>query len=160
MVAINKTGVRDGSRPMSVTRGDVIYIDFVTAGVRPCNFPDEIKLDCPDELNIHHGRVHACLGRPFVAAPLYNFRRAPGPAGEMKSKAVRNAFKVSLAEDGGQWEPCLLVGKHVRAHREAFYGVHWHSHSRHALALVRSWKPWPRGVDPVLPNFDVDEEIK
>jgi hypothetical protein len=90
----------------------------VTAGVDPTKFPDpyEIKLDRPDDLYIHHGwGPHSCLGRDIVTvagasmlracARLGRVRRAPGPAGEMKSKVVNGAFKVYLSEDGSAWGP-------------------------------------------------------
>lgn len=40
-----------------------------------------------------------------TCARLNNFRRAPGPAGEMKNKMVNRAFKLFLSEDGSQWGP-------------------------------------------------------
>lgn len=114
----DKVEVQDGSAVVSVSIGDTIFTDFITAGRDPSKFPDpdQIKLDRPDELYIHHGwGPHACLGRAIVTvaaasmlrvcARLNNFRRAPGPAGEMQSKTVNGAFKVYLSEDGSQWGP-------------------------------------------------------
>ena len=40
-----------------------------------------------------------------VVARLDNFRRAPGPVGEMKNKVVAPGFKVYLPEDGSEWTP-------------------------------------------------------
>jgi hypothetical protein len=40
-----------------------------------------------------------------VLGRLENIRRAPGPAGEMKSKMVNGAFKLYLPEDGSSWTP-------------------------------------------------------
>ncbi|KAK3937994.1 heme peroxidase [Diplogelasinospora grovesii] len=117
-VVADKASVRDGPRVVPVKRGDSIFTNFVTAGLDASKFPDpyEIKLDRPEELYIHHGwGPHACLGRPIVTvagasmlrvcARLSNLRRAPGPAGEMKSKTVNSAFKVYLAENGSKWGP-------------------------------------------------------
>ncbi|RFU32995.1 hypothetical protein B7463_g3353, partial [Scytalidium lignicola] len=117
-VVADQADVRDGPRVVSVKKGDSIFTDFVTAGLDASKFPDpyEIKLDRPDDLYIHHGwGPHSCLGRPIVTvagasmlrvcARLSNLRRAPGPAGEMKSKTVNEAFKVYLAENGSKWEP-------------------------------------------------------
>lgn len=114
----DKVEVQDGSAVVSVSTRDTIFTDFITAGRDPSKFPDpdQIKLDRPDELYIHHGwGPHACLGRAIVTvaaasmlrvcARLNNFRRAPGPAGEMQSKTVNGAFKVYLSEDGSQWGP-------------------------------------------------------
>ncbi|KAH7112773.1 heme peroxidase family protein [Dactylonectria estremocensis] len=114
----DKIDVQDGADVMSVKSGDTVFTNFITAGLDPSKFPDpyEIKLDRPDNLYIHHGLgPHACLGRAIVTvagasmlrtcARLNNFRRAPGHAGEMKSKTVNGAFKVFLSEDGSQWGP-------------------------------------------------------
>ncbi|SCO78474.1 related to Psi-producing oxygenase A [Fusarium oxysporum] len=125
-VAADKADLRDGRRVVSVKKGDTIFTDFVTAGLDATKFPDpyEIKLDRPDDLYIHHGwGPHACLGRPIVTvagasmlrvcARLGNLRRAPGHAGEMKSKTVNDAFKVYLAENGSKWRPFPVSKKVV-----------------------------------------------
>ncbi|KAF4332293.1 Psi-producing oxygenase A [Fusarium beomiforme] len=125
-VAADKADLRDGRRVVSVKRGDIIFTDFVTAGLDATKFPDpyEIKLDRPDDLYIHHGwGPHACLGRPIVTvagasmlrvcARLGKLRRAPGHAGEMKSKTVNDAFKVYLAENGSKWGPFPVSKKVV-----------------------------------------------
>ena len=116
-VAVDRAEINDGSRVFA-KKGDTIFTDFITAGRGPAKFPnpEEIKLDRPDEFYIHHGwGPHACLGRQIVTvagasmlrtfARLHNLRRAPGPAGEMKSKTVGGAFKVFLPEDGSEWKP-------------------------------------------------------
>ncbi|EEP79774.1 hypothetical protein UREG_04620 [Uncinocarpus reesii 1704] len=110
--------VKYGDRKVSFKAGDVIFADFTAAGTDPSKFPepDAIKPDRPDESYIHHGwGAHACLGRPFVTVAaasmlrvfgrLDNVRRAPGPAGEMKSKAEGGAFRVFLTPDGTEWNP-------------------------------------------------------
>jgi cytochrome P450 len=111
--------VKDGPRDVQVRQGDTILASFVTAGRDPSVFPDpdEIKLDRPDDVYIHHGwGPHACLGRPIVTvaaasalrvlARLVNLRRAPGPAGEMKSKSAPGGlFKQFLSADGSEWGP-------------------------------------------------------
>ncbi|KAH7325577.1 heme peroxidase family protein [Stachybotrys elegans] len=115
-VVADKIMVQDGPRAVPVKKGDSIFTDFVTAGVDSSKFPDpyEIKLDRADDLYIHHGwGPHSCLGRQIVttaAASMLrvcalqdNLRRAPGPAGEMKSKTVNGAFKMYLAENGSGW---------------------------------------------------------
>lgn len=117
-VVADTTDLKDGPRVVPLKKGDSIFTDFVAAGLDPSKFPDpyEIKLDRPDHLYIHHGwGPHACLGRRIVTvggasmlrvcARLSNLRRAPGPAGEMKSKTVNEAFKVYLAENGSKWGP-------------------------------------------------------
>jgi cytochrome P450 len=118
IAAVNKQDVKDGPRVVSVQQGNTLFTDFITAGVDPAKFPDpyKIKLDRPDDLYIHHGwGPHSCLGREIVTtagasmlracARLGEFRRAPGPAGEMKCKTVNGAFKVFLSRDGSAWGP-------------------------------------------------------
>jgi hypothetical protein len=116
--------IHDGPRDINVKQGESIFADFITAGRDPSKFPDpeEITLDRPDDLYIHHGwGPHACLGRPIVTvaaasmlrvfARLGNLRRAPGPAGEMKSRLVNNSFKEFLAKDSSNWGtyPCTKI---------------------------------------------------
>ncbi|KAK2923217.1 hem peroxidase, animal-type [Fusarium oxysporum f. sp. vasinfectum] len=125
-VVADKADLKDGPRIVSVKKGDTIFTDFVTAGVDATKFPNpyEIKLDRPDDAYIHHGwGPHACLGRPIVTvagasmlrvcARLGSLRRAPGHAGEMKSKTVNDAFKVYLAENGSKWGPFPVSKKVV-----------------------------------------------
>ncbi|GAB1213293.1 hypothetical protein ATERTT37_002442 [Aspergillus terreus] len=110
--------IEDGVEQVNLKRGDTLFVDFVTAGRDIAKFPDpeSIRLDRPDDLYIHHGwGPHSCLGRPVVTvaaaamlrvvARLDNFRRAPGPVGEMKNKVVAPGFKVYLPEDGSEWTP-------------------------------------------------------
>ncbi|KKK18240.1 heme peroxidase family protein [Aspergillus ochraceoroseus] len=116
--SMDNTTIKDGKSMTAVKTGDTIFVDFVTAGQDPSKFPDpeEIRLDRPPEVYIHHGwGPHSCLGRAIVTTAgasllrvlgrLGNIRRAPGPAGEMKSKFVNKAFKVYLPEDGSEWTP-------------------------------------------------------
>ncbi|OOO07799.1 hypothetical protein OAory_01042990 [Aspergillus oryzae] len=116
--AANDTTINDGVRDVPVKEGDTILADFVSAGRDPTKFPDPqaIKLDRPDDLYIHHGwGPHSCLGREIVTvaaaamlsvlARAEGLRRAPGPAGVMKSKLVNGVFKVYLPEDGTEWTP-------------------------------------------------------
>ncbi|KAL3479234.1 heme peroxidase [Aspergillus californicus] len=116
--AADNTTVKDGPTTRTVDKGDPIFADFITAGRDPSKFPapEEIRLDRPRELYIHHGwGPHACLGRAIVTTAgacvlqvlgrLRNVRRAPGPSGEMKSKMVNGAFKMYLPEDGSEWTP-------------------------------------------------------
>ncbi|CRK31341.1 hypothetical protein BN1723_015743 [Verticillium longisporum] len=123
-VAAEKSEIKDGARVVSVKMGDALFADFITAGRDPSKFPDpeKIKLDRPDDLYIHHGwGPHACLGRAIVTvagasmlrtcARLTNFRRAPGPAGEMKSRTENGAFRRFLSEDGSQWGPFPVTKK-------------------------------------------------
>ncbi|KAK4118839.1 heme peroxidase family protein [Parathielavia appendiculata] len=122
--AADKTAVKDASRVVAVKKGGAVFADFGAAGVDPDKFPDpdEIKLDRPDDLYIHHGwGPHSCIGRDMATvaaasmlravARLGTVRRAPGPAGEMKSKTVNGAFKVYLSEDGSAWVPFPTVKK-------------------------------------------------
>jgi len=117
-VAAKDGSITDGPRTVSVKGGDVIFADFVSAGVDPEVFPDplEIRLDRPDDVYIHHGYGgHACLGRPIVMlamaaqlrvfARLKNLRTAPGPAGELKSTLVNGVFMEYMSEDWSQWTP-------------------------------------------------------
>ncbi|KAL2872843.1 peroxidase/cytochrome P450 family protein [Aspergillus lucknowensis] len=116
--AADNATIKDGTSTTNVRKGDTLFVDFITAGLDPSKFPDpeEIKLDRPMELYIHHGwGPHSCLGRPIVTIAgacllrvlgrLRNVRRAPGPSGEMKSKMVNAAFKVYLPEDASKWTP-------------------------------------------------------
>jgi cytochrome P450 len=116
--AVNAATVKDGNASTTAHKGDTIFVDFITAGRDPVKFPnpDEIRLDRPADIYIHHGwGPHACLGRAIVTAAgasllrvlgrLENIRRAPGSAGEMKSKMVNNAFKLYLRENGSSWTP-------------------------------------------------------
>ncbi|GFG11879.1 psi-producing oxygenase A [Aspergillus lentulus] len=116
--AVNAVTIKDGNASTTVHKGDSLFVDFITAGRDPVKFPDpdEIRLDRPAEIYIHHGwGPHACLGRAIVTTAgaallrvlgrLENIRRAPGPAGEMKSKMVNGAFKLYLREDGSAWTP-------------------------------------------------------
>ncbi len=109
--------IHDGEREVQVKKGESIFLDFVTAGLDPTVFPDaqEIKLDRPDESYIHHGYAgHVCLGRQIVMiamavqlrvfAKLKNLRRAPGPAGQLKT-TVSGAFTVYMNEDWSSWTP-------------------------------------------------------
>ncbi|KAL4894294.1 heme peroxidase [Aspergillus ambiguus] len=115
---MENTSIDDRVKQVNVKKGDTLFIDFVTAGRDPTRFPDpeSIRLDRPDDLYIHHGwGPHSCLGRPVVTAAaaamlrvvarLHNFRRTPGPVGEMKYKIVDPGFKVYLPEDGSEWTP-------------------------------------------------------
>ncbi|KAL4920142.1 heme peroxidase [Aspergillus aurantiobrunneus] len=116
--AVDNATIKDGGTTKTVQKGDSIFADFITAGLDPDKFPnpEEIKLDRPMNSYIHHGwGPHSCLGRAIVTTAgacllrvlgrLGNVRRAPGPAGEMKSKMVNEAFKVYLPEDGSEWTP-------------------------------------------------------
>ncbi|GIK07532.1 hypothetical protein Aspvir_003198 [Aspergillus viridinutans] len=116
--AVDEATINDGTTSTTVKKGDIIFVDFITAGRDPAKFPDpeEIRLDRPADVYIHHGwGPHACLGRAIVTTAgavllralgrLENIRRAPGPAGEMKSKMVNGAFKLYLREDGSSWTP-------------------------------------------------------
>ncbi|EAW25699.1 peroxidase/cytochrome P450 family protein [Aspergillus fischeri NRRL 181] len=116
--AVEEATIKDGEATTTVHEGDTIFVDFITAGRDPVKFPDpdEIRLDRPADSYIHHGwGPHACLGRAIVTTAgaallrvlgrLENIRRAPGPAGEMKSKMVNNAFKLYLRENGSSWTP-------------------------------------------------------
>jgi len=117
-VAAESATIQDGPRTITAKRGDILFTDFVTAGVDPTVFPDptEIKLDRPEDAYIHQGwGPHSCLGRPIVTtaaasmlrvfARLGNLRRAPGNSGEMKFTEINGAFKVFLNEDGSDWVP-------------------------------------------------------
>ena len=118
VVAAPNASIQDGERHVTPAPGSAILADFNTAGLDPTVFPDptEIKLDRPDDLYIHHGYGgHACLGRKTVEiamavqlrafARLKNLRRAPGPAGQLKTTMVNGAFKVFMTEDWSQWTP-------------------------------------------------------
>lgn len=118
VVAVSGASIQDGDRAITPAAGSALLADFNTAGRDPSVFPDptEVKIDRPDDLYIHHGYGgHACLGRKTVEiamavqlrafARLKNLRRAPGPAGQLKTTAVNGAFKVFMAEDWSQWTP-------------------------------------------------------
>lgn len=118
VVASPNATIQDGEKTLHPAQGSTILADFNTAGLDPTVFPDptEVKLDRPDDLYIHHGYGgHACLGRKTVEvaiavqlralARLKNLRRAPGPAGQLKSTTVNGAFKVFMTEDWSEWTP-------------------------------------------------------
>ncbi|SPO05473.1 related to Psi-producing oxygenase A [Cephalotrichum gorgonifer] len=118
-VDTEKATIQDGPQVKTVQKGDTVLTSFITAGQDPSKFPDpqQIKLDRPESSYIHHGwGPHECLGRPIVTvaaastlrtcARLENFRRAPGPMGEMRSKPVAGGFfREFLAADGSEWGP-------------------------------------------------------
>lgn len=110
--------IQDGENTITPAAGSALLVDFNTAGRDPTVFQDplEVKLDRADDLYIHHGYGgHACLGRKTVEvamavqlrafARLKNLRRAPGPAGQLKTTTINGAFKVFMAEDWSQWTP-------------------------------------------------------
>ncbi|KAJ5670081.1 uncharacterized protein N7477_005444 [Penicillium maclennaniae] len=116
--SVDEASIADAKSSPTVREGDSIFVDFITAGRDSSKFPnpEEIRLDRPADSYIHHGwGPHACLGRAIVTTAgaallrvlgrLENFRRVPGPAGEMKSKLVNGAFKLYLREDGSDWVP-------------------------------------------------------
>ncbi|KAL5361997.1 heme peroxidase [Aspergillus floccosus] len=115
---VEDTTIDDRVKQVNMKKGDTLFVDFVAAGRDTTKFPDpeSIRLDRPDNSYIHHGwGPHSCLGRPVVTvaaaamlrvvARLHNFRRAPGPVGELKNKIVDPGFKVYLPEDGSEWTP-------------------------------------------------------
>lgn len=127
--AVDEATIKDGQASTAVHKGDTIFVDFITAGRDPDKFPnpDEIRLDRPADVYIHHGKgPHACLGRAIVTTAgaallrvvgrLENIRRAPGPAEEMKSKMVNGAFKLYLREDGSAWMPFPQSESFARFH--------------------------------------------
>ncbi|KAK6544846.1 hypothetical protein TWF694_001527 [Orbilia ellipsospora] len=93
-------------------RGDVVFVNFITASRDPTVFPDplEVKLDRPEEAYIHYGYgPHRCLGRDAnlialtamlkVFGKLKNLRRAPGIQGTLKYLPRPGGSKVYLKED-------------------------------------------------------------
>ena len=118
VVAAPSASIKDGENTITPAAGSTILPDFNTAGLDPTVFtdPQDVKLDRPDDLYIHHGYgEHQCLGRKTVMiamavqlrafARLKNLRRAAGPAGQLKSKMMNGAFKVFMTEDWSQWTP-------------------------------------------------------
>jgi Cytochrome P450 len=108
--------IQDGKRKLNFNKGDTVFTNFVSACMDPTIFPDpeEVKLDRPEELYIHHGHgPHSCLGRPIVTTAmaaqlkvfgkLKNIRRASGLQGELKHKVVNGAFKAYMNEDWSSW---------------------------------------------------------
>jgi cytochrome P450 len=90
----------------------------VTACVDPDVFPNpyEIDLTRPEDLYIQYGYgPHSCVGAPIVITALAsmlrvfgrleNLRRAPGPAGEMKSIMLHDTFRTYMTEDWSSWWP-------------------------------------------------------
>ncbi|RDW90314.1 peroxidase/cytochrome P450 family protein [Aspergillus mulundensis] len=109
------TLLKDGATTKSISKGDTVFADFASAGRDPETFPDpeEIKLDRPLQLYIHHGwGAHACLGRAIVTTAgaallkvmgkLDGLRSADGMQGEMVSKE-HDGFRMFLEEDGSDW---------------------------------------------------------
>ncbi|KAK6332263.1 hypothetical protein TWF696_002984 [Orbilia brochopaga] len=102
----------DGTKTYSLKRGDVVFVNFVTASRDPDAFPDplEVKLDRPEESYIHHGYGrHKCLGRDVdlialtamlkVFGKLGDLRRTPGVQGTLKYVPRPGGSKVYLKED-------------------------------------------------------------
>ncbi|KAL4820257.1 heme peroxidase [Aspergillus spinulosporus] len=109
------TTLKDGTATKSIPKGGTIFADFASAGIDPETFPDpeEIRLDRPLQLYIHHGwGAHACLGRAIVTTAaaallkvmgrLDGLRRAEGMQGELFRKEV-GGFRMFLDEEGGSW---------------------------------------------------------
>jgi cytochrome P450 len=76
--------------------------------------PEEIRLDRPLQLYIHHGwGAHACLGRAIVTTAaaallkvvgrLDGLRRANGMQGQLFRKEV-GGFRMFLDEEGESWK--------------------------------------------------------
>ncbi|KAF7158141.1 hypothetical protein CNMCM5623_002807 [Aspergillus felis] len=141
--AVDEATIKDGKVSTTIHKGYIEFVDFITAGRDPAKFPDpeEIRLDRPADVYIHHGwGPHACLGRAIVTTAgavllrvlgrLENIRRAPGPAGEMKSKMVNGAFKLYLREDGSSWTP---FPQNMKVVFDSFK-KHWHQSNLTALA--------------------------
>ncbi|EXJ92051.1 hypothetical protein A1O3_00601 [Capronia epimyces CBS 606.96] len=124
------TVIDDNGTQVKVKAGDMVYTDFITAGLDEKVFPDPKTIDPTRDraLYIHHGYgPHACLGRPIVEvamasqlkvlAKLKNLRRAPGPQGELKRtipapnptssdpKASPGSIEVYMLEDWSSWYP-------------------------------------------------------
>ena len=149
--AADETDIKDGATTVRIKKGETVFTSFISAGLDEHRFPDpkKIKLDRPEDSYIHHGwGPHACLGKPIVTvagasmlracARLNNFRRAKGPAGEMKSKFVNHAFKVFLAEDGSEWGPfpnCKCVSNSSRCSTNPLSQPNWCS----LIALSKRW---------------------
>ncbi|KAJ6259386.1 Psi-producing oxygenase [Drechslerella dactyloides] len=102
----------DGDNNYNLKRGDVVFVNFITASRDPAVFPDplEVKLDRPEDTYIHHGYGrHKCLGRDVdlialtamlkVFGKLRNLRRAPGIQGTLKYVPRPGGSKVYLKED-------------------------------------------------------------
>ncbi|KAF3905007.1 hypothetical protein AA313_de0203095 [Arthrobotrys entomopaga] len=102
----------DNETTYHLKRGDVVFVNFITASRDPTVFPDplEVKLDRPEEAYIHYGYgQHRCLGRDAnlialtamlkVFGKLKNLRRAPGIQGTLKYVPRPGGSKVYLKED-------------------------------------------------------------
>ena len=110
--------VDDCERWVPVKTGMQVLVDIATACLDPTVFPNPRAIDLtrPMDKYIHHGwGPHRCVGRSInmtamaaqlrVFAQLKNLRRAPGMAGELKSKKVNGPFKVFMKEDWSDWWP-------------------------------------------------------
>lgn len=117
-IADAETTIEDGKRSVPVKKGDRVFVDFAAACLDPTVFPNPQAIDLTRPLDkyIHHGwGPHICIGRPIVEtamaaqlrvfAQLKNLDRAPGVAGELKSKTVNGPFKVFMKEDWTEWWP-------------------------------------------------------
>ncbi|KAK6337318.1 hypothetical protein TWF730_002723 [Orbilia blumenaviensis] len=102
----------DGETTYTLKRGDVVFVNFITASRDPTVFPDplEIKLDRPEGTYIQYGYgQHRCLGQDVnlialtamlkVFGKLENLRRAPGIQGNLKYISRPGGSKVYLKED-------------------------------------------------------------
>lgn len=89
--------IQDGKTTIKYKKGDLVYTDFVSAGLDERTFPNANEVDITRDLHlyIHHGiGPHACIGRAITQvslavqlglfAKLKNLQRVPGQAGKLK----------------------------------------------------------------------------
>lgn len=117
--------VHDGAHPIELVKDDLVFVSFVSASRDPIVFPDplEIRLDRPEEFYMQYGDgPHECLGKAaniiglttmlMEFGKLPGLRRAPGPAGMMKTIPKPGGFKIYMKEDWSSFWPfptCMKV---------------------------------------------------
>ncbi|EAW09101.1 peroxidase/cytochrome P450 family protein [Aspergillus clavatus NRRL 1] len=114
--AVDKTSIMDGGEIRTVEKNTTVFADVAAANRDASRFRDplKIRLDRPADVYIHRGwEPHASLGSMIsctagavllrVLGRMGNVRRAPGPAGEIRSRLVDGRVRVYLREDGTDW---------------------------------------------------------
>lgn len=110
--------IDDGGRSVPLSRGDMVFVNFITASRDEVIFPDplEVKLDRPEDSYMQYGDgPHQCLGKAaniiglttmlMQFGKLKGLRRAPGLQGQLKHVKKPGGFKVYMKEDWSAYWP-------------------------------------------------------
>lgn len=110
--------VKDYDRNLHLKKGDLVFVNFITASRDPDIFPDplQVRLDRPLDSYIQYGDgPHECLGKAaniiglttmlMEFGKLKGLRRAAGPQGHLKFVPKPGGFKVYMKEDWSAFWP-------------------------------------------------------